>query len=123
MPHIGKSVPYKVSKDYTDVRKPLNKNADCLKCMSGHSMFKKEKEKKKKILKDKDLFVMKGNKKSSDINIKKKRTNGKSIGKNKSTSSKPKKGKYKDIQNKIKAINGDAERKREKFNRFIGKYK
>ena len=47
MPHIGKSVKYKPSKDYADVRKPLNKNADCLKCMSGHSMFKKEKKRKK----------------------------------------------------------------------------
>jgi hypothetical protein len=122
MPHIGNSVPYKVSKDYTDVRKPLNKNADCLKCMSGHSMFKKEKKEKKKILKDKDLFVLKSNKKSNDI-IKKKRTNGRNIGKNKTKSSKPKKGKYKNIQNKIKAINGDDERKRQKFNRFIGKYK
>ncbi len=124
MPHKlgGKAVAYKVSNDYNDIRKPIDKNADCLKCMSGHQLNKKEKKEKKKILKDKDLFVLKSNKKSSNI-IKKKRTNGKNIGKNSAKSSKPKKGKYKDIQNKIKAINGDAERKRIKFNRFIGKYK
>lgn len=124
MPHKlgGKAVAYKVSNDYNDIRKPIDKNADCLKCMSGHQLNKKEKKEKKKILKDKDLFVLKSNKKSNNI-IKKKRTNGKNIGKNPAKSSKPKKGKYKDIQNKIKAINGDAERKRIKFNRFIGKYK
>ncbi len=124
MPHKlgGKAVAYKVSKDYTDIRKPLNKNADCLKCMSGHSLFKKEKKEKKKLLKDKDLFVLKSNKKSNNI-IKKKRTNGKSIAKNSGKSSKLKTGLVKNVQNKIKAINGDDERKRIKFNRFVGKYK
>ena len=123
MPKIGQGVPYKVSKDYNDVRKPLNKNADCLKCMSGHSLFKKEKKEKKKILKDKDLFVLKSKKKSNNININKKRTNGKNTKRNNSGSSKVKKGIVKNIQNKVKAINGDDERKRIKFNRFIGKYK
>ncbi len=124
MPHKlgGKAVAYKVSNDYNDIRKPIDKNADCLTCMSGHQLNKKEKKEKKKILKDKDLFVLKSNKKSSK-NIKKKRTNGKAIGKNKSKSSKLKKGIVKNVQNKIKAINGDDERKRIKFNRFIGKYK
>ncbi len=124
MPHKlgGKAVAYKVSKDYTDIRKPLNKNADCLKCMSGHSLFKKEKKEKKKLLKDKDLFVLKSNKKSNNI-IKKKRTNGKSIAKNSGKSSKLKTRLVKNVQNKIKAINGDDERKRIKFNRFVGKYK
>lgn len=124
MPHKlgGKAVAYKVTNDYNDIRKPIDKNADCLKCMSGHQLNKKEKKEKKKILKDTDLFVLKSNKKSSNI-IKKKRTNGKSIEKNKSKSSKLKKGIVKNVQNKIKAINGDAERKRIKFNRFIGKYK
>ncbi len=125
MPHKlgGKAVAYKVSTDYNDIRKPIEKNADCLKCMSGHSLFKKEKKEKKKILKDKDLFVLKSKKKSNNININKKRTNGKNTKRNKSGSSKLKKGIVKNIQNKVKAINGDDERKRIKFNRFIGKYK
>lgn len=124
MPHYGQGVPYKPSKNHDD-RKPINKNADCLQCMSGHSLFKREKKEKKKQLKDKDLFIMKGEKKSNNININKskKRTNGKTIKSNKGKSSKPKRGKLKNIQDKIKAINGDDERKRRKFNKFIGKYK
>ena len=84
MPHYGQGVPYKPSKNHDD-RKPINKNADCLQCMSGHSLFKREKKEKKKQLKDKDLFIMKGEKKSNNININKskKRTNGKNITSNK----------------------------------------
>lgn len=118
----GKAVPYKVSKDYNDVRKPLDKSGDCLACLSGESLFKKEEKKKKKVLKDKDLFVLTSKKKSKDI-IKEKRTNGRTVAKDKSKSAKLKKGLIKNVQNKIKKINGDDERKRIKFNRFIGKYK
>ena len=124
MPHFGQGVKYKPITQHDD-RKPIDKSADCLTCMSGHSMFKKEKEKKKKTLKDKDLFIVKGEKKSNNI-IKtknKKKNNGKNIKYNKGKSSKPKRGVVKNVQNKIKEINGDAERKRRKFNKFIGKYK
>jgi len=89
--------------------------------MSGHSMFKKEKEKKKKILKDKDLFVMKGEKKSNNI-IKKKRTNGLNIKNNSKKSVKPKTSVVKNISKQVKEVNGSDERKSRKFNRFIGKY-
>ena len=124
MPHKlgGKAVAYKPSKNHDD-RKPINKNADCLTCMSGHSMFKKEKKEKKKILKDKDLFVISSNKKSDNIIKKKKRTNGKNTKRNKTASAKLKRGKLKNVQDEIKKIDGSAERKRTKFNKFIGKYK
>tara|TARA_R110002020_G_scaffold301351_3_gene516799 strand:+ start:921 stop:1289 length:369 start_codon:yes stop_codon:yes gene_type:complete len=122
MPTFGQGIRYVPSKNHDD-RKPINKNADCLTCMSGHSLFKKEKKEKKKILKDKDLFVMKGNKKSHNIIKGKKRTNGKNIKNNKGKSSKLKKGVVKHVQNKAKEIDGSLERKRRKFNKFIGKYK
>jgi len=122
MPKFGQGIPYVPSKNHDD-RKPINKNADCLTCMSGHSLFKKEKKKKKKILKDKDLFVMKGNKKSHNIIKGKKRTNGANTGNNKGKSSKLKKGVVKNVQNKAKEIDGSLERKRRKFNKFISKYK
>ena len=124
MPHFGQGVKYKPSKNHDD-RKPIDKSADCLTCMSGHSMFKKEKEKKKKTLKDKDLFIVKGEKKSNNIikNKNKKKNNGTNIKKNKGKSSKLKRGKLKNIQNKIKEVDGSVERKRRKFNKFVGKYK
>jgi len=119
--HYGKGIPFKPSKIPDGVKKPLDKRADCLTCMSGHSMFKKEKEKKKKILKDKDLFVMKGEKKSNNI-IKKKRTNGLNIKNNSKKSVKPKTSVVKNISKQVKEVNGSDERKSRKFNRFIGKY-
>lgn len=121
MPHFSQAVKYRPSKNADD-RIPVNKNADCLKCMSGHSMFKKEKEEKKKILKDKDLFVIKGNKKSNNI-IKKNKNNGRNTKKNSKSSSKLKRGIIKNIQKQTQKINGDDERKRRKFDRFINKYK
>lgn len=120
--HYHKGIPFKPSKIPDGVKKPLDKRPDCLSCMSGHSIFKKEKEKKKKILKDKDLFVMKGEKKSNNI-IKKKRTNGKNIRNNKKKSVKPKTSVVKNLSKQVKEINGSDERKSRKFNRFIGKYK
>jgi len=121
MPRFSKGTPYKASENHDD-RKPVEKNADCLKCMSGHSMFKKKEEKKKKILKDKDLFVVKSNKKSTDIIKKQKKNYGTNTKKNSRSKTKLKRGKYKDVQNKIKEITGSDERKARKFDRFIGKY-
>jgi len=121
MPHFSKGTPYKPSENHDD-RKPIDKNADCLKCMSGHSMFKKEKETKKKTLKDKDLFVVKSNKKSVNIIKNKKKNYASNNKKNPRKQTKLKTGKLKDIHHKIAEINGSAERKARKFNRFIGKY-
>ena len=121
MPHFSKGTPYKPSENHDD-RKPIDKNADCLKCMSGHSMFKKEKETKKKTLKDKDLFVVKSNKKSVNIIKNKKKNYASNNKKNPRKQTKLKRGKYKDISNQIKEINGSDERKARKFDRFIGKY-
>ena len=121
MPRFSKGTPYKASENHDD-RKPVEKNADCLKCMSGHSMFKKKEETKKKILKDKDIFVVKSNKKSTDIIKKQKKNYGTNTKKNSRSKTKLKRGKLTDIHHKIAEINGSAERKTRKFNRFIGKY-
>ena len=122
MPHFAQGIPYKPSKNHDD-RKPINKNADCLKCMTGESMFKKEKEKRKKILKDKDLFVIKSNKKSSNIIKNKKKNYGTTTKKNRRGKVKFKTSVVKNVQNEVKKIDGSDERKRRKFNRFINKYK
>ena len=121
MPRFSKGTPYKASENHDD-RTPVDKNSDCLKCMSGHSMFTKEKETKKKILKDKDLFVINSNKKSINIIKKPKKNYASNTKKNSRKPSKLKRGKLTDVQNKIKEINGSDERKARKFNRFIGKY-